>query len=444
LKLRISDAQSIVVIPANDFATHLTPNFKNRVNMKKLLWSVLLATAGNFAYGNGYQVMLQSNRVTAMGNTGTGIVAGSASIFFNPGALGFVNKTEAMVGVSLVNGRTNYVAPNSFEQYEARPQTPSPHLFFVWADSTSKFRAGLGVFAPYGSTVEWEEGWSGRYNLTSLSLRAIYIQPTVAYKVTDWLSVGAGLDIVAGSVNLQRSLPTSDTNGEPGHMTLDGKTKTAFGYNLGVYLQPSEKFSLGLNYRSAVDATVEDGDATFEVPAAVSASFPSTTFGATLPLPSVFSIGVGYKPSSKFTLAADVNFVGWSAYEALTINFGAPIPSPNGPTVTRSARNYENSRIYHIGAELSVIKNLDLRFGAYYDESPVPNGYMTPETPDADAVGLTAGFGFKASDKITIDGSFLYLNKEQRENVAAPDSNGISGTYKASALIPGLGVSIKF
>jgi long-chain fatty acid transport protein len=414
--------------------------------MKKVLWVFLLGLAAQVAYGNGYQVMLQGNRVTAMGNTGTGLVQGGSSLFFNPGALGFLNSSELMIGVNPVFGRNNYVPSGGYEQYESRPEVFSGHAYYVWADSASKFRAGVGFFAPYGSTIEWEDGWIGQYQLTSLSLKAYFIQPTFAYKISDKLSVGAGVDIVIGGVNLQRNVPVSNVDGEPGAMEFDGKAKVGFGFNLGVFFMPSDKFSVGLNYRSEVTTKVEDGDLTFTVPTGVQGLFPNTTFNAELPLPSVLSVGLGFYPTEKLTLGVDVNYVGWSAYEALTFEFGDPIPALGGATTSTNARNYENTLIFHFGGEYKLNDMIDVRAGFYYDQSPVQDGYMTPETPDADAFGYTFGLGIHPSDKIALDLTFLYINKEQRENTVPTgvQTGGLNGTYKTSALIPGLGFTYRF
>lgn len=411
--------------------------------MKKILWIFLLGIVSPLAYGNGYQVMLQSNRVTAMGNTGTGIVQGAASLFFNPAAMSFLNQSEVMIGLNPVYGRNNFVPEGGYTQYESRPNVLSGHAYFVWADSASKISAGVGFFAPFGSTVPWEEGWIGQYQLRELSLSAYYIQPTVSYRISDKVSVGAGIDVVIGGVSLERSVPVAGASGQPGSVLFDGNAKTAIGYNLGLFVMPSDKFSFGLNYRSRVDAVVESGDVTFDVPASLAGTFPNTTFDAELPLPSVLSLGLGFYPSEKLTIGVDINYVGWGAYESLTFTFADPVAGANESV---NERNYENSWIFHLGGEYKVNDMIDARAGIYYDQTPVPDGYMTPETPDANALGLTAGLGIHPSDKLAIDVTFLYINKQQRENMvpAGVTTGGLNGTYKTTALIPGLGLSYKF
>ena len=148
---------------------------------------------------------------------------------------------------------------------------------------------------------------------------------------------------------------------------------------------------------------------------------------------------MGIKATTKLTLAVDVSMVGWSAYEELKFTFAEPVANA---TETVSKRNYENTMIFKVGAEYDMGK-FALRGGAYYDQSPVPDGYMTPETPDSDSYALTGGFGWKLSEKFSIDTYFLFIHRDERENVAAADAGNISGTYQARVVTGGVAFAFK-
>ncbi len=112
--------------------------------MKKILLLSFLTLCSQFVFANGYQVLLQGNKETAMGNAGVGMKPTASAIFFNPGALGFLDRTEIQVGGSMVFGRTNFVENNSFDEYEARPVVPAGYLYFAFSkDSASRLKAGL-------------------------------------------------------------------------------------------------------------------------------------------------------------------------------------------------------------------------------------------------------------------------------------------------------------
>lgn len=406
--------------------------------MGSALLSVGIAQAG------GYQVNLQGQKQIGMGHVGTGLVLDQSSIFFNPGALAHLRQNGVQVGISPLMSKIAYREPSPGVS-EARTDNPTGTPFQGYASygaPESNFRFGIGVYTPYGSTVEWGQAWQGRYGLTQLELVAIYIQPTVSYRITDKLGIGAGLNIFTGSVNLQRNLPLMDANGAEASLELDGKAKTSFGFNVGIYVEPIEKLSVGLTYRSKIKAKVEGGDVMYSTPTAgpVAALFNATEFDAELPLPANITLGIGYKPTENLTVAVDVQRVEWSAYKSLRFDFNGLV---GGSNVSETQRNYKDAYIYRVGAQYQVSDMLTVRAGAYYDKTPIRAGYLTPETPDADSRGVSAGLTLALTDKLDLDASFLYINKKERYD-AADKSQGVPGTYKAVAYIPGVGLHYKF
>ena len=409
----------------------------------KILAFLGSALISGTAMAGGYQVNLASQRQIGMGHTGTGLLTGTSSIFFNPGAMSHIGYSGVTIGGSALVSKIAYSAPES-GGVTARTDNPLGTPFQVYGvyNINEKFSAGLGVYTPFGSTVEWGNEWNGRFGLNQLKLQAIYVQPTVSYAITDKLGIGVGLSYVIGSVNLQRSLPVQNQDGTEGGIELDGNAESAIGFNAGIFFQPTEKFSIGVNYRSRVDLKVEGGDVMFSnIPMAARANFPEgANFNAELPMPSTLSVGIGFKPNERLTLAADISHVGWDAYEKLRFDFSQNVA---GSAFSEAGRNYENAFIYRIGGEYMATDALALRAGAYLDKTPVQDGYLTPETPDSDSRGLSAGIGYSVSENFSIDASFLYINKKERTD-AANLSGGVPGTYKSVAYIPGLGLNFKF
>ena len=56
-----------------------------------------------------------------------------------------------------------------------------------------KLSFGLGVYVPFGAETDYPDDWGGRYMADKTVVKVINIQPTVAYKFTDQLSVGLGV-----------------------------------------------------------------------------------------------------------------------------------------------------------------------------------------------------------------------------------------------------------
>lgn len=414
-----------------------------RSKILALLGSAVLSAG--VANAGGFQANLQGQKQIGMGHAGTGLSLDQSSIFFNPGALAHLRQNGIQLGVSGLTAKIAYrnLAPGISEAYTDNPLSTPFQVYASFGQEESPLRFGIGVYTPYGSSVKWGNQWEGRFGLNELSLQAIFIQPTVSYRITDKLGFGAGLIYATGSVNLQRSLPLIDSNGQESGIELDGGAH-GYGYNLGVFFQATEKLSIGLNYRSQVDMKVEKGDVLFRLPGAsvIAPNFSATQFDAELPMPANITLGVGFKPTDKLTIAADLQRVQWSAYESLRFDFNGNVGGP-GLTSSESARNYEDVFIYRLGLQFQSSETVTLRAGAYYDQSPVQDGYLTPETPDADSRGVSVGLTLALSEKIDLDASFLYVNKKQRTDQGNL-SGGVAGTYKSVAYVPGVGINYKF
>ncbi len=407
-------------------------------NLHKLA-TMLILSSPFISGAQGYQVNLQGQAQQGMANAGTAFVQDGASLFYSPGGMSFLKSNEVNIGVSPTISHGKFLDKNT--NLTAETTSPVSYPFAAYGvfglKDSSRLKLGLGIYTPFGSTVEWEDGWMGRFALTRLQLQAIFFQPTASYKINDKLGIGAGFVYANGKVNLQKDIPVVDANGNYGHAELSGKAN-GFGFNAGIYYKPVDKFSVALSYRSQVNMQVKSGDATFTVPSSLTSNFPNGKFKSTLPLPQVLTLGLAYTPIEKLTIAADINFVGWKAYDTLAFDY------ENNTTSlvdTKSAREYKNTFAFRLGGQYKIIDALAVRLGIAYGISPVQNGYVTPETPDANRIIYTAGIGYTIKQKFGINASF-YFSQLNREDTNL--ETGMSGTYKTNVVIPGVSVFYKF
>ncbi len=409
--------------------------------MKKLFMSIFLAASSTLAFSQGFQVNLLGTKQTSMAHAGAALKTDASTLVFNPGASVFLEKNEIYVSgnAAIINNAFLREGATQAEQSNNGVATPF-NLNLLLGPKAGKWRAGLAVYTPFGGQTDWGKEWSGQMALTSLTLQAVYVQPTFSYKISDKLGVGAGFVINFGHVDLQRNLPVNGSSGSAtGSAQLKGNGM-GYGFNAGVYYQASDAFSLALTHRSTVKTTVKDGDAIFNVPAALTTSFPpSNTFQSTLNLPSTTTLGLGYKASDKLTLAFDVNYVNWSVYDTLAFDYGQ---NTSALEDTKSPRNYENSWSFRLGGQYNVTDKLAIRAGAAYVLTPIKDGYVTPEIPDANRIILTAGLGYQLSEKFSVDVSFLYENLVKRTQTNL--ETGLQGTYKTYVYIPGIALVYKF
>lgn len=430
--------------------------------MRKLLSLTLMALSASSAFAGGYRVSLQGQKQLAMGHTGVAVVNSAEVMFFNPAGMVFLeDRFSISVGVNGLFAKTKF----QNEMYNWNNSTENfgtPFSVYASYKVTDWFAAGLAVYSPYGSAVEWDQDWQGSHLVNNIDLQAIYIQPTISLKVNEYLSFGGGPIFVTGSVEFNRNVSRSLTNeqGNRTDVTIDASGVTAWGWTAGFMLNPTENLRLGVNYRSEITMEARDGDATFnDVPAflASNPNYPdvdpnatvlsNTTFDADLPLPAEITVGASYEVNDKLLFAFDYNRAFWNVYDALVVNFHQTATSNVPQSV--NPRNYKDASTYRLGAQYKANDKFAFRVGWYFDESPVQDGYFAPETPRNDSMGYTGGLTYQITPKLGVDVSFLYLHFDETDNsydYYNEDGNLVSfgGTYKSSVFSPGVGLTYSF
>ena len=418
--------------------------------MRKLFSLSLLTLATASMFAGGYRVSIQGQKQLAMGHTGVAVVNSAEVAFFNPAGMSFLDKKfNLSVGGNALLAKTRFQS-SQFNQTAATDNLGTPFSLYATYKINDWVSAGLAVYTPYGSSVAWDQDWVGAHLVNNIDLAAIFIQPTVSFKVGDVFSIGGGPIFVQGSVNFNRNLtpnPILSNNGSGTDVTLDATGISASGYNLGMMFKLSNKVTLGMDYRSEIIMEARGGSATFaDVPTIAAASFTNTTFSADLPLPAEFTTGISYKASDKWLFAFDYNYTKWSVYQSLDVQFNNGLPTSVNP------RNYKDVSCYRFGAQYKASDKFTVRGGYYIDESPVQRGYFAPETPRNDSVGYTGGFTYQVNSRLGIDMSFLYLHFDEVNNSYdyfddPTTTNGLTsfgGTYKSSVFSPGIGITYGF
>ena len=296
--------------------------------MKKILSISLLSLLATNTFAGGYRISMQGNRQLAMGHTGVGIVGQNAeSLFFNP-ASGTFLKDKWSFSAGAVALVSNVKFQNSLYNWSnSSKNLGTPFTFMETIGLPDRFSVGLAVYTPYGSAVEWQQDWPGSHLVNNIDLKAIFFQPTVSYKITDKISIGAGLIYVNGGVTFNRNLSRSmvDENGNRSDVTVDASGVSAWGYNLGVTAKLDDYVTFGVNYRSQIDMKVEGGEATFnDMPGFLSGTYQNVKFNATMPLPAELTVGFSYQINEKWLAAVDYNYTFWKAYDNLVIEFDKP------------------------------------------------------------------------------------------------------------------------
>ncbi len=404
-----------------------------------LMLSVLIPAT---AKAGGYRVALQGARMLGMAHAGSAVFGGAESAFFNPAGIGFGAGDNAFaLGVSPVISKVKY--QNAQNLWTAQTHNPvgTPVYAYYTHKISDVFYLGLALYTPFGSTVKWDKDWVGSHLVNEISLRAFFFQPSFVIKPSDYFSIAVSFIAASGSISYNKNINRFMTDGQGNRtdITLEAKDAAGAGFGISVAIRPSEKVSLGFNYRSTVWLRSRYGVATINDNPGFLPEHDH--FSAALPMPAEMSLGLAFRPVDKLLITMELDEVFWSVYKSLDIDFGH-LPD------TRMAKNWKNSFTYRIGAEYTLNEHLQVRAGYYYDESPIPATYFAPDTPSLNSNNWTFGFTYKMG-KLSVDAALLYKTEKERtdsydyyiEGMSAPR---FSGSYVANAIIPSFGIQYQF
>ena len=412
--------------------------------MKKgvFLFYLLFSSASIFA--GGFEMSLNGYRYLGMGYAGTGLSLDASSIYINPGALSFIRNRNIQFGAGAIRENTSFLArtPSLYTaNMDERVTTPF-YVYLAWRLKSSRFTFGLGVNNPYGYQSQWPLDWKGRFIVQESSLNTLFIQPTISYQLNEKWGIGFGIMYGIGNFSSRKSLPFSGPNNQEAFAVLSGEGN-GFGVNIGTFFKPDPRVSIGLNLRSPVFLDVSEGSINFNVPASLEEFFPNGSFVTEYPLPGSINLGIGYELQQNITLAFEMSFQNWDILDTLKLKFDENLENaPSQPFEEDIILNFKPSYSFRMGAEWKINSSLFFRSGLYFDLSPVRDDFLSPEYPDADRIGTTAGLGMILFDQFQLDIAYVFEYKGERTDILENESFG--GTYASSSNSLGFGVGFLF
>jgi long-chain fatty acid transport protein len=397
---------------------------------------VLLILLAATAMAGGFQLNEHGARAMANGGAWAARAYDGSAIFFNPAGLAYQKGMHVYLGTTLIAPTASFYGPSpGTAKTDMVSQIFTPINVYGTYEIADGLVAGLGIYNPYGLGSEWPVNWVGTLITEKVDLMTFYITPTIAYQVTEEISVGVGVNVVYGNAKLSRQV---DVLGVRSKLGIDA-SGIGYGFNVGAMIKPLSDLSIGLTYRSSVKVS-PSGTATFD-PASIVVggstvrALPAGDVETELELPSTAFVGVAYKLMDNLEVEVDYQYIGWSSYKELGFTFKAD----NSTSV--SPKNYEDTYILRAGAEYTM-GDLQLRLGYLYDNNPVLDKYTEPLLPDSDRNGFNVGFGYKINENLTVDVSYLYLKFDKR--TVTGTEVGFDGTYTSSANLFGINFGYAF
>lgn len=442
----------------------------------------------------GFSLWEQGN--CALGRGGAAVAApcddGSA-IFFNPAGLVGREGWTLSVGGHRIAARGSFTGDRLGTETDLdNPVTPVPHAYLRYGFDDA-LAAGVGLYAPFGLETRWPRDFTGAFLGFENVLRTIHLQPTVAYRPLDGLSVGGGVTVAVSSVELNRLLDLSAqplpedrapfpgaTFGQVGipfhtpfaRARLDAGGATDLGFHVGAIVRLREDVRLGARYMSGSSLEYE-GEASFspvptgitlpaENPFDVPAGTPlddvlrgrglfeagglleTQDVSAKIDAPDIVVVGVAARPWERLLVAVDWSWMNWSRFDRVPIDFA-------DPALDRTlVERYEDTHGIRVGGEYALDGGWRVRGGWAWNEAAAPDRTVTPLLPEGPRNQLSAGLGWRISPALGADVSYLRLDqsdrrgrtREVREGELPEDFN--TGLYSFAAHLFGATLTLRF
>jgi len=384
----------------------------------------------------------QGTAASGQGNAFAAQADDPSALHYNAAGMTQLSGVQIMAGGLLSGGTTHFTSPTGATARGDRNGSvawPAPGHAYVTANlkdlgltALGDLTAGVGVTVPFGSLTRWPNDGPFRSATTFNTLPLLDVKPTLAYKVTESLSLGLGADIytfsgLIGEGQVERiSIPAPGVTTE-----LFGKD-TAAGFNASLLYHALRNAdgkpiaNIGVVYRS--QATLHLTGGLLRNGALVSDA------KATLVLPQVISGAVAIWPvrtnDREWKLELDVDYVGWKSVRNLDVHLA------NGTTIPQPL-NWKSTYATMIGTEYKWLTveslpswDIALRAGYTYQQAQVPDQTFDPGIPSADVHIVGGGLGLLCQK----GGSFLGLIDCGELGIGAlkPKAIGLDLSYQAS------------
>ena len=445
-----------------------------RAAVKPLLLALLGALSVPMAQASGYHFGSQS--ASAQGTANSNAAEGSdASVqFYNPAGLTLLDGTQASGVLNIVLPKGRYTDAGSFTQFGLSTRggaagdfvepTAVPHAYLSHRFN-ERLSAGLGFFVPFGSKSEYDSGWTGRYNSIGTELKTLTLNPSLAYKLSPVLSLGAGFSVqhISGKLakgadfgsgalaaiiesqvkaNAVPGVPTEiiraavinqlgglikAVSGNPsysGRVDVDGDD-WGVGFNLGLMYTPDADTRFGIAYRSSIKHTLK-GDARWQVQTAADnlaallnsalpgagtqvranllAAYTDSAAQLEVKTPESLSFSFYKKHDARTAVMGDVTITRHSRFKELRVDFANNLPDSVTP------QRWTDTVRASLGVSHQYNDQLTVRGGVAFDQSPVTQANRTPSIPDGDRSWLSAGLNWQFDNKRSVDLALSYIH----------------------------------
>ena len=406
------------------------------------------ALSAQTASAAGFQLTEQSSLGAGRAYAGAGIVGDDLSaVHYNPAGMTLLPGTQMQAGSVWIEVNAEYEGKNGSSE-NGRYKGQAIPAGYITHQLTDDVWLGLGLTVPFGMGTDYGKNWEGAERGYTSTILTFDINPNVAWKVNDFLSIGGGISLQYAKAKLGAALytdklvPNTEIKAGTGKINADSWD---WGWNFGVLISPTEKLRLGLSYRSSITHDAE-GDFDFEPDnAIIAANVPTSTFNskATVKTPDTIMFTTTWEATDNLRLSTLIRWAKWSNFKTLTIK-----NDTNNPLLVSKDydNDWEDTWLFSVGADYKLNDAWTVRGGVAYEKDPVgDNSKRMAVIPDTDRLWLSLGATWNASKNIQIDGGFSYLKGIGNRDLYNAAGTQKLGKYKSlDAIILGIQGQYRF
>ena len=381
-----------------------------------LFSSTLVFCFEGTAFAEGFALSDWGARGSAMAGGMVGRADDPSAVAHNPAGITQLPGTQAMGGLTMIApmGKITTIAGGVENTTKAdQHYWLNPHAYLTHQLSDDLW-LGVGGFSRFGLGDSFPHGWPGSANLVEVKLKTVSLNPSLAWKLNDHLSLAFGVEVMGGAAVIRKGFATPfGYNGQK----LSGQGVSA-GFNLAAHYRFNEQWAMGLTYRSPVNLKIR-GDNRWDKQ--LVSPMLNCDVSAILHLPDSISFGVTWKPVPAFSIEAGTVYTIWSRYKHLNIEMESP--------VNRAAfadKHWKDTWNFNVGMEYKPLDWLSLRAGYSYETSPMNDSTTDYMTPTDGRHRFTSGLGFRW-DRWALDLSYAYIRVNRLDYTARPASYMLDG-----------------
>jgi long-chain fatty acid transport protein len=373
-------------------------NTKRYSVLHTFLWFFISFIFSETAWAGGLYISEFGTPSMGVASAGAQAAASDASTsFHNPAGMTRLNGKQLMVTGGLLYSTVKF-DPDSDTPIpggdggDAGGLAPLLGAFYVHS-LTNDLKLGANIISITGAVLDYNDDWSGRYLNTEVTLLSVTFNPTLAYRITDWLSVGGGPQIMYANLEMKTKVPPPNGTGE---VKIDGDD-VAFGYDVGALVELGQKTRIGILYQSEIEPEFS-GDVKFSG-GAVNADAGTDT---KITLARFIRISGYHELNDRWALLGSIGWEDWSAFK--DINISTDRGSQKIP------RDWDDTWKFAAGVHFKPVEKWLLQVGFSYDTSPVDSDDRTPDMPMDRQIRYAAGAQYQWSEKLSVGGQFVYAD----------------------------------